>query len=115
MTTPKKLYYSIGEVAKMFGVNTSLIRFWEKEFAKWIKPHRSKSGSRYYTQEEIQGIKTIYQLVKIEGYTLQGAKEALDAARRRQQEQEEVVKVLKKAKATLQSILDEDKNNHTIN
>lgn len=62
----------------MFGVNTSLIRYWEKEFGKWIKPHRAKSGSRYYTSADIDQIRKIYRLVKLDGFTLQGAKDALN-------------------------------------
>ncbi len=71
-----KLYYSIGEVAEMFGVNTSLIRFWEKEFSS-IKPKKNKKGNRLFTPKEIAKIDAIYQLVKVNGYTLDGAKKAL--------------------------------------
>ena len=71
-----KLYYSIGEVAEMFDVNTSLIRFWEKEF-KVIKPKKNKKGNRLFTPKDIDNLKRIYQLVKEEGYTLEGAKQRL--------------------------------------
>ncbi len=71
-----KLYYSIGEVASMFGVNTSLIRFWEKEF-DIIKPNKTKKGNRLFSAEDIENFKKIFILVKGEGYTLQGAKEKL--------------------------------------
>lgn len=71
-----KLYYSIGEVAKMFGVNTSLIRFWEKEF-DIIKPTKNKKGNRLFTADDIENFKKIFALVKGEGHTLQGAKEKL--------------------------------------
>lgn len=71
-----KLYYSIGEVANMFNVNTSLIRFWEKEF-DIIKPTKNKKGNRLFTAEDIENFKKIFALVKSEGYTLQGAKEKL--------------------------------------
>lgn len=72
----QKLYYSIGEVAEMFGVNTSLIRFWENEF-EILKPSKTKKGNRLFTAQDIENIKTIFKLVKGEGYTLQGAKEKL--------------------------------------
>lgn len=72
----KKLYYSIGEVADMFDVNTSLIRFWEKEFPA-IQPKKNKKGNRLYTPKEIGKIDRIYTLVKEEGYTLDGAKKAM--------------------------------------
>ena len=71
-----KLYYSIGEVADMLDVNTSLIRFWEKEFST-IKPKKNKKGNRLYTVKEIQKIDRIYVLVKEQGYTLDGARKAL--------------------------------------
>lgn len=71
-----KLYYSIGEVADMFEVNASLIRFWEKEF-KLIQPKKNKKGNRLFTPKDIEYINKIYQLVKEEGYTLEGAKKVL--------------------------------------
>ena len=73
---PDKLYYSIGEVAKAFDVNTSLIRFWEKEFPI-LKPKKNKKGNRFFSQEDIKNLKLIYHLVKERGYTLDGAKIAL--------------------------------------
>ncbi len=72
----KKLYYSMGEVSKMFDVNASLIRFWEKEFSI-IKPKKNKKGNRLFTQKDIKNFQIIYQLVKVEGYTLEGAKQRL--------------------------------------
>lgn len=73
-----KLYYSIGEVADMLEVNTSLIRFWEKEFPA-IKPKKTKKGNRLYTPKEIARIDRIYVLVKENGYTLDGARKALNS------------------------------------
>jgi len=72
----KKLYYSIGEVANMFDVNNSLIRFWEKEFSI-IKPKKNKKGNRYFTEKDIGNFKIIFHLVKERGYTLDGAKKKL--------------------------------------
>ncbi|MFV0305745.1 MAG: MerR family transcriptional regulator [Moheibacter sp.] len=74
---PDKLYYGIGEVAKAFDVNASLIRFWEKEFDV-ISPKKNKKGNRYFTQQDIKNLKLIYHLVKERGYTLDGAKTALE-------------------------------------
>ena len=71
-----KLYYSIGEVSKMFGVNTSLIRFWEKEFPS-VKLKKNNKGNRVFTVKDIVQIDKIYILVKEQGYTLDGAKKAL--------------------------------------
>lgn len=68
-----KLYYSIGEVADMFEVNTSLIRFWEKEFTQ-LKPKKNKKGNRLFTVKDIDKLNSIYILVKEQGFTLDGAK-----------------------------------------
>ena len=76
LNLPDKLYYSIGEVAKAFDVNASLIRYWEQEFPI-IKPKKNKKGNRYFTPEDIKNLKMIYHLVKEKGYTLDGAKIAL--------------------------------------
>ncbi|WP_308993825.1 MerR family transcriptional regulator [Mariniflexile litorale] len=70
---PEKRYYNIGEVAKAFGVNTSLIRFWEKEFDA-LKPKKNAKGNRKFTPDDIKNLKFIYHLVKERGFTLEGAK-----------------------------------------
>ena len=72
----EKLYYSIGEVAEMFTVAPSLIRFWESEF-DLIQPKKNRKGNRQFTKEDIESVRTIYHLVKEKGFTLQGAKEML--------------------------------------
>jgi DNA-binding transcriptional MerR regulator len=72
----KKLYYTIGEVAEMFDVNTSLIRFWEKEFDV-INPTKNKKGNRLFTAKDIDNFKLIYHLTKERGFTLKGAKDKL--------------------------------------
>ncbi len=72
----RKLFYTIGEVAALFQVNTSLIRFWEKEFDV-IRPQRNKKGNRLFTQRDLDYFHQIYHWVKEQGYTLQGAKEKL--------------------------------------
>ena len=76
LNLPDKLYYSIGEVAKAFDVNASLIRYWEQEFPI-IKPKKNKKGNRYFTHSDIENLKIIYHLVKEKGYTLDGARVAL--------------------------------------
>ena len=73
---PDKLYYSIGEVAKAFDVNTSLLRYWEQEFPI-LRPKKNKKGNRYFTPEDLKNLKIIYHLVKEKGYTLDGARIAL--------------------------------------
>ena len=73
---PEKRYYKIGEVAKAFSVNASLIRFWEKEF-EIIKPKKNAKGNRLFTPNDIENFKLIFRLVKEKGYTLEGAKQKL--------------------------------------
>ncbi|MDR3272204.1 MAG: MerR family transcriptional regulator [Flavobacteriaceae bacterium] len=75
---PEKLYYSIGEVSQAFGVNASLLRFWEKEFGI-ISPKKNRKGDRFFTPKDIKNLKIIYHLVKEKGYTLDGARNVLSA------------------------------------
>lgn len=70
----EKKYYTIGEVAAMFKVATSMIRFWESEF-EIIKPGKNKKGNRVFTKKDVDSVKLVYHLVKEKGYTLQGARE----------------------------------------
>ncbi|MCX6287199.1 MAG: MerR family transcriptional regulator [Bacteroidetes bacterium] len=72
----EKIYYTIGEVAELFDVNQSLIRFWEKEF-DILNPRKNKKGNRLFTKFDIENLKLIYHLVKERGFTLQGAKDKL--------------------------------------
>lgn len=99
-----KLYYSIGEVAKMFDVNTSLIRFWEKEFPS-VKPKKNKKGNRLFSPKNIMELQRIYILVKEEGHTLEGAKKALrsksSGAVSSENKNSEVIKKLELIKAKL--------------
>ncbi|TRX52448.1 MerR family transcriptional regulator [Fulvivirga sp. M361] len=74
--TIEKKYFAIGEVASMFNVATSLIRFWESEF-DIIRPKKNRKGNRQFTKEDIENVRLIYHLVKERGFTLQGAKEML--------------------------------------
>src|SRR5437660_12080973 len=81
----EKLYYSIGEVAKMFDVKTSHIRFWSKQFDV-IKPATNKKGNRLFTKADVENLKRIYHLVKEKGFTLKGAKVELRQERKRERE-----------------------------
>ncbi|MCK9302708.1 MAG: MerR family transcriptional regulator [Bacteroidales bacterium] len=92
-----KLYYTISEVADMFNVNQSLIRFWETEFPKQIKPKRNKRGVRFFTQDDIDNIKNIYHLVKEKKYTLDGAKEELKKKKLRPAAEKDVMPPTKEA------------------
>lgn len=100
---PDKLYYSIGEVAKAFDVNTSLIRFWEKEF-DILKPKKNAKGDRKFTPHDIKNLELIYHLVKVRGFTLDGAKIQLKENRTKTLDQFEIIRKLEAVKAELLKI-----------
>lgn len=97
---PEKRYYKIGEVAKAFSVNTSLIRFWEKEFDV-IKPKKNAKGNRMFTPEDITNFKLIYHLVKERGFTLEGAKQKLKENPEDVSNKQEIINRLEFVKAAL--------------
>jgi len=98
----EKLYYSIGEVAEMFDVNSSLIRFWEKEFPQ-LQPRKNSRGNRVYSKKDIDLFKKIHHLVKEKGYTLEGAKNAL-RKRNHVNEEDSIVQRLAHIRSELISI-----------
>ena len=73
---PQKLYFSISEVAQLFNVNESTLRFWEKAF-DIIQPRKTRNGTRYYKQEDIDNVRVVYHLVKEQGMKLAGARQKL--------------------------------------
>ncbi len=87
---PEKRYYTIGEVAKAFDVNTSLIRFWEKEFDE-LKPKNTAKGNRKFTPEDIKNLQLIFHLVKERGFTLDGAKIHLKEERKKTLDNFEII------------------------
>lgn len=101
-----KLYYSIGEVAEMFKVNASLIRFWEKEF-DILKPKKNNKGNRLFTIQDIDHLKIIYSLVKERGFTLDGAKNKLKNNKKETIENIELVTSLNKIKKFLLELKEE--------
>ena len=101
-----KIYYAIGEVAKMFDVNTSLIRFWEKEF-DIIKPKKNKKGNRLFTKKDVENFHVIFHLVKERGFTLEGAKKKLKDNKDGTVQNVEIVKSLTKIKSFLIDLKEE--------
>lgn len=97
---PKKRYYKIGEVAKAFDVNVSLIRFWEKEFDT-INPKKNAKGNRLFTTEDIESFKLIYNLVKERGFTLDGAKQKLKQNPKKIVQNHEIISRLEAIKSEL--------------
>jgi len=102
-TQTEKIYYSIGEVAKILMVNPSLIRFWEKEF-DIIKPKKNQKGNRFFTTEDIEQLKLIYFLVKEKGMTLKGAKQNLKKNNNKTIENYELTDQLKRIRNMLMEI-----------
>jgi len=100
---PEKRYYKIGEVAKAFDVNTSLIRFWEKEFTI-IKPKKNAKGNRLFTQEDVKHFKLIFNLVKERGFTFEGAKQKLKKNLSGTINNHEIISRLEAVKAALNKI-----------
>lgn len=98
-----KLFYSISEVAQMFDVNESTLRFWEKEF-DIIHPRKTEKGTRYYKQEDIDAVRLVYHLVKERGLTLAGARQKLKNNKEATVRQEEIVNRLKQIKEELTQI-----------
>jgi DNA-binding transcriptional MerR regulator len=100
---PKKMYYSIGEVADAFDVNASLIRFWEKEF-DIIKPKKNAKGNRKFTPEDIKNLELIYHLVKERGFTLEGAKIHLKEQKQEVLDNFDIIRKLESIKGQLLKI-----------
>ena len=98
-----KLYYSISEVAKMFGVNESLLRYWEKEFPM-IAPKKAGGNIRQYRKEDIENIRLVYHLVKEKGMTLAGAKQRLKMNKEAAMNTAEILERLKEIKKELLSM-----------
>ncbi len=100
---PEKLYYGIGEVANAFDVNTSLIRFWEKEFDV-LQPKKNAKGNRKFTPTDIKNLELIYYLVKERGFTLEGAKTHLKENKQKTLDRFEIIRKLETVKAELLKI-----------
>ncbi len=93
----EKKYYTIGEVADLFKVASSLIRYWETEF-DIISPKKNRKGNRLYTPEDIESIKLVYHLVKEKGYTLQGAREMIKNEGIKAKDKSEAIHALERVK-----------------
>jgi len=101
--SPDKRYYSIGEVAKAFDVNASLIRFWDSEF-DILKPKKNAKGNRMFTPEDIKNLQLIYHLVKERGYTLEGARTHLKEGQKKTLDKFDIITKLEGIKSELTAI-----------
>jgi len=101
---PEKLYYKIGEVANLFKVNTSLIRYWEQEF-DFLRPKKSQKGTRYFNRKDIDNFEIIHHLVKEKGLTIQGARDYLQNQKDGNAiDKLEVINTLKRTKSLLKEL-----------
>ncbi len=98
-----KLYYGIKEVAELFGINASKLRYYEKEFPT-LQPKKNRSGDRVYTQADIDHLKEILELTNEKGFTLPGAREYLKTRDANRREHVQYISKLKKLKAFLEKM-----------
>jgi len=115
VTIPDRLYFKIGDVAQICGLETYVLRFWETQFPQ-LKPNKSGTGQRLYRRREVEMVLEIKRLVHDEGYTLAGARQVLETTHRHRdhstaavegnaaKRQEEVAAVIRGARAELREI-----------
>jgi len=103
---PEKRYYSIGELAKAFDVNASLIRFWDKEF-DILKPKKNAKGNRMFTPDDVKNLQLIYHLVKERGFTLDGAKVHLKEGQKKTMDKYDIIRKLEIIKSNLINLKNE--------
>lgn len=99
-----KQFYSISEVAKIFEINETTLRFWEKEFPQQIAPKKGARNIRHYTKDDLEKIRVVYNLVKVRGLKLSAARELLKKNKEGQSQQTEVVDRLRQLRAELVAI-----------
>jgi DNA-binding transcriptional MerR regulator len=112
-----KRYYSISEVAQMFEMNISKLRYWEEQFPS-LNPKRDRGGDRKYTQDDIKHLQEIIEIIDGQGYTIEGAKNALQKKKRKKNEHQAVIDTLESLKAflvRLRNDIDEEGEQLTIN
>ena len=109
----EKIYYSVGEVSEMFGLNPSHIRYWEQQFEA-LKPFKNKKGNRLFTKDDIETIRLINHLVKERGLTIKGARKKLKDNREDTLNNYEIVKRLQDIKQELlaikEGLIEDDKD-----
>ena len=102
-----KRYYSIGEVARMFEISKSQLRFWENEF-DFLKPHKNSKGDRRFTHQNLEQLKLIQHLLKERGFTIDGARQEIKRLQEWEQEKKTMIELLGSIKSDLQNLLDQE-------
>ena len=100
LSNSEKLYFSITEVSKHFNVAPSLLRYWESEFPQ-INPKRKKKDVRFYSRKDIVEIERVYDLVKVKGFTLAGAKAEMRKRNTPSKKKDHVIETLKELRSFL--------------
>ena len=108
MEEGNKLYYTVGDVAKILGENASLVRFWSEKFSSFIKPVRNKKGNRFFSQKDVGTFKMIHYLVKESGMTLEGAAQRMKQNLSSSDRKLEVIERLHSIRAKLVAVLNDD-------
>lgn len=103
----RKLYYSIGEVSRMVGIETPTLRYWEREFSFYLSPRKTKKGTRFYKEEDIEKIRMIIYLRNEKGLGIEGIRKKLRDNPNDTVQNHEIISRLKKIKKELQNIIDE--------
>lgn len=107
---PLKLYFTISEVADAFGISSSLLRYWEREFPS-LKPKKSPRGDRLYARRNVEQVQMIYNLVKEKGFTLKGARQEMEARQAYEKEKEQIIQTLMKVRRGLVQLHNQLGNN----
>ncbi len=98
---PSKLFYRIGEVSRLTGLEQYVLRYWETEFSQ-IRPDKGRTGQRLYTKKDLDNILRIKQLLYKDGYTIAGARKKLNG----KEDEDKVAAALETAKLELREILE---------
>lgn len=102
-----KSYFSIGEVAEMFEISIEVLRKWENDFPRVLKPMRTKKDTRLYSRKDIEKVAMIHRLLRVEGLTIAGAKTRLEKRQTPEEVKQEVISQLQDIRSRLQGIVDE--------
>jgi len=102
-----KQFFTIGEVSEMFGLSVEVLRKWERDFPKKIRPIRTKGDTRLYRQKDIEQIQMIYRMRHTEGKTIAGVRRSLENNPGQEETKQEVISHLTSLRQQLQSIVDE--------
>lgn len=102
----EKMYYSISEVSAMLGIPASTLRYWEKELPS-VNPRKSQGGTRKYAASDIDELRLIHRLVKVEGHTIEGVKKLLRRKRGGEMQKQDIIERLGNVRSELVKMIEE--------